>query len=101
MARRTFLAKGGALGGLDDSAQYVSGAAERRLGGMNAGDLKAQLGVEGAIRLAQPPAALGNDADAAPCTVGDLKNFGQQLLRGTVAVEGDNALVGVFDLVAP
>ena len=58
------------------------------------------FGVEVAIGVAEPPAAFGDDADAAPGAIGDFEDFGQQLLRGAVALERDDAAVGVFDFVA-
>ena len=57
------------------------------------------FGVEVAIGLAEPPAAFGDDADAAPGAIGDFEDLGQQLLRGAVAFEGDDAAVGVLDFV--
>ncbi len=57
MPRRALLAKGRALSRLDRAAQHVSGVAQRRLLGVNAGDLEALLGVEFAIIGIQPPAA--------------------------------------------
>src|SRR5271166_796414 len=99
MARRTFLAEGRALGRLYHSPQHISGMTKQRLGGVNAGDLEALFGVEVAIIRAQPPAAFGNHANAAPGAICDLENLSQQLLRPPVAVEGYDALVGVFDFV--
>src|ERR1035441_1209368 len=100
MARGALLAKCGTLGGLDDSAENVSGAAERRLLGVDAGDVEALLGVVVAVRGAKLPAAFWDDADAAPGTVGDIENLCEELLRALVAVEVDDALVGVFNFVA-
>src|SRR5208282_2804646 len=93
--------EGGALGGLDGSAQDVTGAAKRRLLGVNAGDVEALFGVEGAIVGVEAPAAFGNDADATPGAIGDLEDFGEELLRGLIAVEGDHSAVGVLHFVAP
>ena len=87
MTRSAFLAEGRALGGLDGSAQHVAGVAQRRLLGVNAGDVEALFGVEVAIVGVETPAALGNDADAAPGAIGDFEDFGEQFLRGAIAVE--------------
>ena len=80
-------------------------AGEVRLDGQvicdpGAGDLEAQLGVEVAVRGVETPAALRNHAYTAPCTIGYLEDFFQELLRGAIALEGDDAAIGVLDLVA-
>ena len=68
---------------------------------MNAGDFEAILGVKLAIIGVQPPTALGNHPDAAPCAIRHFKNFTQQLLRWLVALKSNYALVCVFDFVLP
>ena len=100
MAGSAFFSEGGALGGLDGSAQDVSGAAESRLLGVNAGDVEALLGVEIAIIRAESPAARGNDADATPGAIGDFEDFSEELLCSLIAVKGDDAAVGVLDFMA-
>ncbi len=82
MARRALLAEGRALGRLDGAAQHVARAAQRRLLGVNAGDVEALFGVELAIVRVEPPAALRNDADAAPGAIGDFKDFASSFCAG-------------------
>ena len=99
MTRRTLLAERRTLSGLDGSAENIARTAKRRLLGVNAGDVEALFGVEVAVVSVETPATLRNDADAAPGAIGDFKNFFQKLLRGAIAVEGDDAAVSVLHFV--
>ena len=75
MARRAFLAERSTLSGLDGSAQHVACPAQRRLLGVYSRNMEALFCVEFAIVGIETPAALRDDADAAPGAIGDFKNF--------------------------
>src|SRR5207248_9575668 len=77
MSRRAFLAEGPALRRLDHAAQHISGTAQLRLFGVDAGDVEPLLGIEIPIRRTQPPAASWNHANAAPRAVRDFEDLGQ------------------------
>jgi len=58
---------------------------------VNAGDVEALFGIELAVGLAETPALL-ESRNAAPGTIRDFENLGQQLLRRAVAFERDERL---------
>src|SRR4051812_3103718 len=80
IARCALAAEGGALVRFDQPLQHLAGAADRGLLGGDALDIEADLSVEVAVGLGQPPAAGRDDADAAPGPVGDLEDVAQHLL---------------------
>src|SRR5665213_4636989 len=99
MPRRTLLAESRALRRFDSSAQHFSRAAQRRLLCMNARDVETLFGVELAVGFTQATTALRNHSNAAPCAIGHLEHFAQQLLRCAIALECDHAAVGILHFV--
>ncbi len=55
------------------------------------------FGVEVPVAGGQPPAAVGDDADAAPGPVGDFEDVLQHGEGGRVALRADGPRVGVVD----
>ena len=82
--------------GFEQSLQHLAAVAERRFLGLDILDGEADFGVEFAVAVAEAPAALGDDTDAAPAAVGDREDVGQHLLGRSVALVLDSARVGVF-----
>lgn len=70
--------------------------AQRRFHRFYPAHVKAMFRVKLAVFLAQAPAALRNNANAAPGAVARLKHIGQKFLRGQVALLGDSSRVGVL-----
>ena len=86
VARRALLAERRALVRLDQPLQHLAAAAHARFLGVDAGHLEAVLGVELAVLLRQPPAAVRDHPDAPPAAVGDLEDVLQQRPGGRVAL---------------
>ncbi len=99
-ARRALFPKRRALVGLDQPLQHLAAVAERRLCGADIGHREARLGVEVAVRVAQPPAALRDRPDAAPAAVGHLEHVREHLLGWGVALRAHSPRVGVLQLGA-
>ena len=95
------LPKAAALGGLDEPAQHVSRTAERRLLGMNAGDLEALFGVEFAISSLSRQPLLGITPMPRHARSVTSKTSASSCWAGMIALVADDALVGVLDVVSP
>src|SRR5579884_626477 len=72
--RRALRAERGTIVGLLQSLEHLAADADRRLLRANALHLENAFRVVIAKLVAQPVSALGDDADAAPAPVADLKN---------------------------
>ena len=101
MPRRALLAERRAFGWLDLAAQHIAGVAQRRLLGMNPGNLEALLRIEFAIILRSAPSRF-LESPRSRAKLGPLLQIPRPAVAArSIPVVGHNALVGVFHSRSP
>src|SRR5215831_13303276 len=99
--RRAERPEGRAVVRLSNPLQDLPADADRWLLGIDLFDFEEPLGIMIAKFITQPKPALGNRSDSAPFAITDLKYFGYQSLRRSVAFSLDCAGILILNLSPP